>query len=130
MFESKLTIQQQEMRFREALKAIPVKNTQARVIERDEGTGELHIKVVLVYKGSIMNFLRRLLKANTEKTYILDAIGARVYDMVDNKSTFEQLVDKFCEKEKLTFFEGRALLGQYFQTLTRRGIIVPMLPHN
>lgn len=129
MFESKLTIQQQEMRFREALKAIPVKNTQARVIERDEETGELHIKVVLVYKGSIMNFLRRLLKANTEKTYILDAIGARVYDMVDNKSTFEQLVDKFCEKEKLTFFESRALLGQYFQTLTRRGIIVPMLPH-
>ncbi len=129
MFESKLTIQQQEYRFREALKAIPVKNTQARVIERDEVTGELYIKVVLVYKGSIMNFFRRLLKANTQKTYVLDAIGAQVYDMVDNKSTFEQLIDKFCEKEKLTFLEARALLGQYFQTLTRRGIIVPMLPH-
>jgi hypothetical protein len=129
MFESKLTIQQQEYRFREALKAIPVKNTQARVIERDAATGEIHIKVVLVYKGSIMNFLRRILKANTEKTYILDAIGAQVYDMIDNKSTFEELIDKFCEKEKLTFFEARALLGQYFQTLTRRGIVVPMLPH-
>ncbi len=128
MFQSKLSIEQQEFRFKEALKAIPVKNTQARIVEKDEVTGELHIKVVLVYKGTIMNFLRRILKANTEKTYVLDSIGTQVYEMIDNKSTFEQLIDKFCEKEKLTFLEARALLGQYFQTLTRRGIIVPMVP--
>lgn len=128
MFQSKLSIEQQEFRFKEALKAIPVKNTQARIVEKDEVTGELHIKVVLVYKGTIMNFLRRILKANTEKTYVLDSIGTQVYEMIDNKSTFEQLIDKFCEKEKLTFLEARALLGQYLQTLTRRGIIVPMVP--
>lgn len=128
MFESKLSIEQQEFRFREALKAIPVKNTQARVVKKDEETGELHVKVILVYNGSILNFLRKLLKAHTSKTYILDPIGARVYEMIDNKSTFEQLIDKFCAQEKLTFLEARALLGQYFQTLTRRGIIVPMMP--
>ena len=42
--------------------------------------------------------------------------------------TFEQLIDEFAAREKLTFFESRALLGQYFQTLVRRGVVVATLP--
>lgn len=128
MFQSKLSVEKQEFRFREALKAIPVKNTQARVLEKDKVTGELHIKVILTYNGIIMKFLRSLFNAKKEKIFVLDVIGTQVYEMVDNKRTFEQLIDLFCEKEKLTFLEARALLGQYFQTLTRRGIIIPMMP--
>ena len=52
----------------------------------------------------------------------------RGYEAVDGRKTVEQLIDEFAAREKLTFFESRALLGQYFQTLVRRGVIVATLP--
>lgn len=123
-----LSLEQQDTRFREALKAIPMKNSKAVVLSRDEKLGEIEIRVELVYNGFIMNFLSRLLKPNKYKRYILEGVGKDVYEMIDNKSTFEELIDKFAEEHKLTFIESRALLGQYMQLLTRRGIVIPMVP--
>ena len=79
------------------------------------------------YDGSIKSVLSKVFKLHRTKRYILDGIGKRIYESIDGKRTFEQLIDEFSNREKLTFFESYALLGQYFQTLTRRGIIVPMM---
>ncbi len=127
---SHLSTGQQEKRFRDALMAVPVRNAAARILSDNPQTGELEIEVELRYRGAVMNFLRRVLKARTRKRYILDRIGRSVWEMVDGRRTFEDIVDEFSKREKLTFFESRALVGQYFQTLTRRGVIVPMLPRS
>jgi hypothetical protein len=124
---SSLTIPQQEIRFRESLKVVPVHNAGVRIVESDD-PDELVIEVQLRYEGAVMKALQRLFKLRPAKRYVLDGIGRKVYEAVDGRKTFEQLIDEFSAREKLTFFESRALLGQYFQTLTRRGVIVATLP--
>jgi len=57
------------------------------------------------------------------RRYLLDGIGLSIYERIDGKKTFEQLVDEFGAEHKLTFFESRALLTTYLQLLTRRGLI-------
>lgn len=75
-----------------------------------------------------MKRFQKTFKTSQKKRYILDGIGKRIYTSIDGKKTFEQIIDEFAEREKLSFFESRTLLGQYFQTLSRRGIIVASLP--
>ena len=69
-------------------------------------------------------FLRRLLRASPTKRYKLDRLGTRVYRMIDGRKTYGELVDEFAAAEKLSFFESRALLGQFLQHLARRGLVV------
>jgi len=75
-----------------------------------------------------MRFLRDLLGLSPRKKYILDRIGAAFYRAVDGKKDLESLADEFAAREKLTFFESRALVGQYLQTLTKKGLVVATLP--
>lgn len=90
---------------------------------------ELEIEVQLAYEGAFMRMFRKTFKMHQKKRYVLDGIGKSIYTAIDGEKTFEQIIDEFAEREKLTFFESRTLLGQYFQTLTRRGIIIASLPH-
>lgn len=122
-----LTISQQEERFRQSLKVVPVHNSSAKVT-RGGNPDEIEIEVALRYSGAVMQFLHKALKLQNSKRYVLDGVGKMVYEAVDGRKSFEQLIDEFSEKQKLTFFESRALLGQYFQTLVRRGVIVATLP--
>ncbi len=126
MFKNVSTAQQEE-RFRQSLKVVPVFNADAQVFTALD-PDEIEVEVRLQYKGSVMQFLHKRLKMHDKKCYILDGIGKKVYEAVDGKKTFEQIIDEFAAREKLSFFESRALLGQYFQTLTRRGVIVATLP--
>jgi hypothetical protein len=58
------------------------------------------------------------------KRFHLDAIGREVYESIDGKKSFEELIDLFSESHKLTFFESRALLMQYVEILMKRGLVV------
>ena len=122
-----LSTEQQDARFRESLKVVPVHNTSARIVP-SENPDELELHVTLLYSGALMTTIQRVLKLRSSKTYILDGIGKMVYESVDGRKTFEQLIDEFSASQKLTFFESRALLGKYFQDLTKRGVIVATLP--
>ena len=124
---SRPSIPQQEARFRESLKVVPVRNTSARIV-KSVNPDELVVEVELSYEGSALKALHRLFKFRTTRRYVLDGFGRQVYESVDGQKNFEQLIDEFAAREKLTFFESRALLGQYFQTLVRRGVIVATLP--
>ena len=95
---------------------------------RAKNPDELEIEVQLAYEGAFMRVFQKTFKMHQKKRYILDVIGKSVYTAIDGKKTFEQIIDEFAEREKLTFFESRTLLGQYFQNLTRRGIIIATLP--
>ncbi len=126
MFKNVSTAQQEE-RFRQSLKVVPVHNIGAKVFPA-QNPDEIEVEVRLKYKGAVMQFLHSRLKMHDKKRYVLDGIGRKVYEAVDGKKTFEDIIDEFAARDKLTFFESRALLGQYFQTLTRSGVIVATLP--
>ena len=118
------SIRQQDEQFREALKAVPVRNEHVRAAPLPEDPKRLEVEVELLYRTPVQRFLRRLLKAAPTKRYRLDRLGTRVYGMIDGRKTFGELVDEFAAAEKLTFFESRALLGQFLQHLSRRGLVV------
>ena len=122
-----ISTEQQDARFRESLQVVPVHNDGARIVS-SENPDELELQVTLRYSGALMTTLQRVLHLRQTKTYILDDLGKMVYESVDGRKTFEQLIDEFSERQKLTFFESRALLGKYFQDLTKRGVIVATLP--
>jgi len=124
---SKNATPNEEARFLQSLKVVPIHNTSVRVIS-GENPNELEIEVELTYESAFKQIFKKALKPRQKRRFILDGIGKRVYTSIDGKKTFEQIIDEFATSEKLTFFESRALLGQYLQTLTRRGLIAASLP--
>ena len=118
------SIQQQDEQFRTALRAVPVRNAHVKAIPDPEDPERLDVEVELLYRTPLQRLLRRLLRAAPSKRYRLDRLGTRVYRMIDGRKTYAQLVDEFAAAEKLTFFESRALLGQFLQHLSRRGLVV------
>ncbi len=118
--------QQQTERYRQSLRAVPVRNSDVRRLPGSPAD-ELLLEVHLRY-GPVLGFFRRLLHARTEKVYALDAVGREVYEDIDGTRNFETLIDRFAARHKLTFLEARALLAQYLQILTKRGIIVATMP--
>ena len=119
---------QQTDRYQTSLRAIPVRNLGVREIPGG-APGELRLEVRLKY-GPVLSFFRWLLKARTVKVYALEGVGREVYEDIDGKRDFEELIDRFAARHKLTFLESRALLAQYLQILTKRGVIVATLPRD
>ncbi|MGN0844100.1 MAG: PqqD family protein [Kiritimatiellia bacterium] len=124
------SIQEQDESFRRALRAIPVRNPNATVADSKTDPGTIEVGVQLTYRNPLARFLHHLLNTANVKFFKLDRVGTAVYRSIDGKKCFEELIDEFAQAEKLTFFESRALLGSYFQTLTGAGIIVATMPKN
>jgi len=113
-------------RFRQSLRAVPVRNRGVRVLA-SENEAELHLEVSLTF-GSALGVLRRLLRAPKTCCYILEGVGREVYEDIDDQRNFEQLIDRFAERHRLSFLESRALLAQYLQILTKKGLVVATMP--
>ncbi len=122
------TIREQDEQFREALRVVPVRNAHVRATPAPEDPRRLVVEVERAYRSGLLRLLRRLLGAGSVRRYRLDRLGTRVYRMIDGRRSYEQLADAFAAEEKLTFFEARALLGQYFRSLSSKGLIVAALP--
>ncbi len=122
------SLQQQDEEFREALRVVPVRNRRVRAEPAPDDPDCLVVEVELRYRTRLMRLLRDALHASAVRKYRLDRLGTAVYRMIDDRKTYEQLADEFAAREKLTFFEARALLGQFFQHLAKRGLIVAALP--
>ena len=126
MFKSPST-PEQERAFRQSLDVVPARNAAVK-IKPSHNPDELEVEVTLKYEGAGMRLMRGLLRPADKKTYLLDKIGKRVYESIDGKKNFGELIDAFATAQKLTFFESRALLGQYIKTLAARGLIVATFP--
>ena len=122
--KDKTTLQTE--RLQQSLQVVPVQNRGVNRLSTGNQR-ELHIEVTLIY-GTITGLLRRLLGARSKRHYVLEGVGREVYLDIDGRRSFEQLIDLFAERHKLSFFESRALLAQYYQMLTKRGLIVATLP--
>jgi hypothetical protein len=104
------------------LSSVPIRNEKVRAHPGDDGRS-LVVEVQLQYPV-LLKPLRRLLNLRDYKRFHLDAIGREVYESIDGKKSFEELIDLFSESHKLTFFESRALLMQYVEILMKRGLVV------
>ena len=114
-------------RLRDSLRAVPVRNAHVFSVPGPE-PGELAVEVELAYKSAVLRFFRDLFGLSSRKKFVLDRIGSAFYASIDGKKDLETLADEFAAREKLTFFEARALVGQYLQTLTKKGLVVATLP--
>ena len=112
----------QKLTLRHQLASIPMRNPQLKA-SPGETPGSLLIEQKLVYTG-IGKILSKSLLVRKQKRYLLDGIGAAIYQGIDGKKTLEQLIDEFADENKLTFFESRALLLEYLRTLMKRGLVV------
>ena len=113
-------------RFRQSLRAVPVRNRGVKVLPSDN-PAELNLEVTLVF-GTMLGIFRALTRAPKTCCYILEGVGREVYEDIDDQRNFEQLIDRFAERHKLTFLESRALLAQYLQILTKKGLVVATMP--
>jgi len=117
-----------EAAFRQSLEAIPVRNAAVKV-RQTPNPDELEVEVALKYESLGLRIMRSLFKPASTKRYLLDKTGKLVYESIDGKKNFGQLIDDFAAAQKLTFFESRALLGQYMMTLSKRGLIGATFPN-
>ena len=104
------------------LSSVPVRNTGVEVSKSEDGKA-LVIRVRLTYPLWLRG-LKPVLKLRDHRRFELDSLGSRIYESIDGKRTFEELIDAFAEEHKLTFFEARALLAQYIRMLMRKGLVV------
>lgn len=115
----------QAERLRQSLSVVPIRNAGVEQLPTDV-EGAILLKVKLVY-SNISSVLRHIFALPREKTYLLEGIGREVYEDIDGRTNFGELIDRFAERHRLTFLESRALLGQYYQLLAKRGLIVSAL---
>ncbi len=113
-------------RFRQSLRVVPVRNAGVRILS-GERPGEVRVEVTLRY-GRLGSLWRGLFAARGKRQYILEGVGREVYEDIDGQRNFEQLIDRFAARHRLSFLEARALLAQYYQRLTKSGLIVGTLP--
>jgi len=110
------------LEFGQQLSSVPMRNEKVKVCPSADGKS-LELEIGLRHEG-FMLLMHRLFKLRDRKQYSLDAVGRQVYESIDGQKSFEQLIDEFAERHKLTFFESRALLTQYIKTLMTRGLVV------
>ena len=121
-----MSLKRKHLALAQQLSSIPVKNEGVRTLPESERES-LVVEVTLQYTGW-RRPLSRLLTPRSAKRYRLDGIGLRLFERIDGKKSFEQLIDDFCEEHLLSFFEGRALLMQYIEILMKRGLVVIGVP--
>ena len=126
MFKSPPSTADQAAAFKQSLKAVPARNAAAKIVHT-KNPDELQVEIQLTYEGSMLRVLRRALRPADKKTYLLDKVGKHVYESIDGKKSFGELIDDFAAAKNLSFFESRALLAQYMQLLARRGLIAATL---
>ncbi len=109
--------------FETQLHAVPVQNEKLRVCDSPPDSDSLVVEVELRYRG-VLGGIANFVKARRRKRYELAGVSRELFDRLDGKRTVEDLVDWFCEQDRLNFLEGRALVLHYLRDLMKRGLVV------
>jgi hypothetical protein len=109
--------------FETQLHCVPVRNAGVRASVSDRDPGALIVEVRLRY-GGLLGVAARLVRARRARRYELAGIARELYEALDGKRTLEDFIDELSARDKLTFFEARALLVQYLKDLMQRGLVV------
>jgi hypothetical protein len=110
----------------EMLDAVPVRNEVVR--SETTAAGELVLRVALEPRWYLRPPVTWLLPARRDRAVALDRLGAEVWRACDGRRTVEQIVDAFAARHHLRFHEARLSVMSFLQDLTRRGLVVMVVP--
>ncbi len=105
------------------LASIPMRNTHVK--QQDAEPGQIPLLDVELKYPWWMRLVGRLfrMRLRTRRRIQLDAIGWGVYEQIDGRKTFEQLVEAFAKEHNLEFLESRSLLMVHIQNMMRTGLV-------
>ncbi len=112
----------------ESLRSVCLRNTNIKA-ERQEN-GEL---LITIERGKAwwVNVISKVFYVPTHRQFVLDELGASVWDMCDGKTPVRAMIGKFASKYKLNRREAEVSVVEYLKRLARKrliGIAVPRKP--
>jgi hypothetical protein len=107
------------------MRSVPVVNR--AVAQEPTEAGGLLLRAPLAHRGW-SRLLRRVLPLSDTKNLELDPIGADVLRLCDGRNTVEDVVLRFADTWKLSFFESRAMILFVLKRLTKHGFLALAVP--
>lgn len=108
----------------QALKSIPVKNSQ--ISEESSESGELVIHYLTTMRPWISKMVRRLGGTEAQpqtKKLQLDQLGTEVWKLIDGNRSVRRIVKAFAESNRLQNREAEVAVTQFIRELGKRGLI-------
>lgn len=103
------------------LRATPIRNTAARVVENRDNSITVYVKQRR--PSYMVPPLSWIVPFNPERQARLDAIGTRIWRWCDGSVCVEGVVDRFKDLYGLSFHEARAAVTGYIKMLIKRGVL-------
>ncbi len=102
-------------------------NAGAEVVSEDINYIQMKVKLQL---GAVARFLKKFVYVRDYRKYLLTDFNCLFFRHIREKSyTVLELIYWLADREKLSFFEARALVLQYVGDLMKRGLVVVEIPH-
>ncbi len=115
-----------DMDFSKQLESLVIFNKEAQVDA--EGPDWVRMKVKLVLNKASL-FMARFTTVRDYRRYVLSGYSYTLFQKVrQNPVTVRELIYFLADKEKLSFFESRALIVSFVGMLMKRGLCVVRLP--
>ncbi|PCJ62103.1 MAG: hypothetical protein COA79_05290 [Planctomycetota bacterium] len=103
----------------QSLKGIPVQNEGIKEVKEDKKLKIIYFRTSPMFQGIIERFnLPR-----SEKTIILDEIGAYIWHEIDGKQNTDKIIINFCKKYPMPRREAEVSIIEHLKNLMTRGAI-------
>ncbi len=89
---------------------------------------KVEIEVPLKKPGFLVPPISWLIKPRDRKTIRLDPLGSEVLELIRHSEKVVDVVDRFAERNGLSFHESRVSVTQYISQLVDNGIVVISMP--
>ncbi len=110
-----------EPEWRAMLKAVPVKNTAAKVV--GESDKAVSVQVKNKKPGYRIPPISWFVPYKPTITIELDELGSRLWRCCDGEHDVEQICDAFSEEYGLSFHEAKTAVTDYLGKLIQRGVL-------
>jgi len=107
---------------RDLLDVAPVRNPEARVEERDDGS--LIVRIPVRPRRIVRWLVREAPDRPMLRSFEMDALGRQTWDLCDGKRSVRGVIEKFAEQNKLNLREAEVSILTYLETLTSRGLVL------
>ncbi len=104
-----------------------VRINDAAIVDKED-TEYIQLKIKLTH-GWFAKIINILYKMRDYKKHLLTGFNCELYRLIKSEPIrMRDLIQWLIDREKLSFFEGRALMMQYIGNMMQRALIVVELP--
>ncbi len=114
-----------EEALRRQLRMIPVPNPEARVEVEDQDA--VRLTIPLPHRGWSRT-LQKVLPIRDNVRIEIDQMSTELLMLCDGESDMETIIDTFAERWRLSFFEARAMIFNFFRTMEKKRVLYARLP--